>query len=108
MNAPLASVALAMLVVVAPLAAAAEADDVPVSGLRSEPNIQRLVIEDDATRIDELRVRGQTQSISVTPKKGAIRQPYEILPGGDGRDMSYNAQATRGAAGQRVWRVLNF
>ena len=63
---------------------------------------------DEATRIEELRVRGQTQSITVTPKKGAIQKPYEILPANDGRDMSYNGQATRGAAGQRVWRVLNF
>jgi len=108
MNAPLACAVFASLAVLGSVAAAVEADEVPVSGRQSEPRIQRLVVEDDATRIDELRVRGQTQSISVTPKKGAIRQPYEIIPANDGRDMSFNGQATRGAAGQRVWRVLNF
>jgi hypothetical protein len=109
MNAPLVRAVFASLVVLAPVAASAvEAEEVPVSGRQSEPKIQRLVTEDDATRIEELRVRGQTQSITVTPKKGAIQKPYEILPANDGRDMSYNGQATRGAAGKSVWRVLNF
>ena len=93
--------------VLAVSARAAEVDDAPATGLRSEPKIERLVIEDDGVRIEELRVRGQTQRISVTPK-GAIQQPYEILPADGARDLSPNGQATRGAAGQRVWRVLTF
>jgi len=107
MNASFACAVFASLVVVGPLAAAAEADDAPATGRRAEPRIQRLVVEDKGARIEELRVRGQTQSISVTPK-GAITQPYEIIPADGARDMSPNGQATRGAAGQRVWRVLNF
>jgi hypothetical protein len=97
----------ALLGLVFSFARAAEAADVPVSGRQSEPNVQRIVVEDDGVRIDELRVRGQTQRITVTPK-GAIRQPYEILPADGARDLSPNGQATRGAAGQRVWRVLTF
>src|SRR5256885_1366634 len=108
MNAPLACAAFASLVLLGPLAAAAEADDALTTGRQSEPRIQHIVTEDDAVRIEELRVRGETQRISVTPKKGAITRPYEILPAAGGRDMSYNAQATRGAAGQRVWNVLTF
>jgi len=76
-------------------------------GRSSEPAVQHLVVEDDGAKIEELRVRGQTQRITVTPK-GAVKQPYEILPADGARDMSPNGQATRGAAGQRVWRVLTF
>jgi hypothetical protein len=108
MNASLACAAFASLVLLGPFAAAAEADDAPTTGRQSEPRIQHIVTEDDGVRIEELRVRGETQRISVTPKKGAITKPYEILPAAGGRDMSYNAQATRGAAGQRVWNVLTF
>ena len=79
----------------------------PATGRQGEPKVERLIVEDDGARIEELRVRGQTQRISVTPK-GAIRQPYEILPADGSRDMSPNGQASRGAAGQRVWRVLTF
>ncbi len=72
-----------------------------------EPKVERIVVEDDGVRIDELRVRGQTQRIVVQPKKGGVG-PYEIVPAGNGRDMSYSAGSGRGAAGQRVWQVLNF
>jgi hypothetical protein len=33
---------------------------------------------------------------------------YEIVVGDGGRDPSPNASSTRGAAGQRVWRLLDF
>ena len=68
-----------------------------------EANSQRLVAEDDQVRIEELRVRGQTQALTVQPKApGAPR--YEILPTPAGEA---NAPG-RGAAGQRVWPVLSF
>jgi len=108
MNASLVGAVCASLALVGSLALAAEADDAPATGVKSEPRIQRLVVEDKGARIEELRVRGQTQRIDVTPKTGPIRQPYEIIPADGARDMSPNGQATRGAAGQRVWRVLNF
>jgi hypothetical protein len=73
----------------------------------NEPKVQLTVIEDDATRIEELKVRGQTQRITVQPKKGGMK-PYEIIPADQGRDMSDSAGSQRGAAGQRVWRVLTF
>jgi hypothetical protein len=107
MNAPLACAVLASLVAFGSPAAAIEAEDSPATGRRSEPRIERTVIEDDGARIEELRVRGQTQSITVTPK-GAIRQGYEIIPADGARDLSPNLQGTRGGAGQRVWRVLSF
>jgi hypothetical protein len=73
-----------------------------------EPAVQHTVIEDDGSRIEELRVRGQTQRISVKPKVGP-RKGYEILTGsgltqppeGGGNDL-------QGARGKRVWNVLSF
>lgn len=72
-----------------------------------EPKVQRIVIEDDGVRIEELRVRGQTQRIVVAPKRGA-GVPYEIITGDGSRDLSFGANTSRGAAGQRVWNVLAF
>jgi len=71
----------------------------------AEPKVQRTVIQDDSTRIDELRVRGQTEQITVQPK-GA--KSYEIIPPSQGRDMSDSAGSQRGAAGKRVWHILSF
>jgi hypothetical protein len=71
---------------------------------RPEPRVEHLVTEDDGVRIEELRVRGETQRIVVHPKKGGTR--YEILPAVGGRDPSQ--RTGRAGAGQRVWHVLNF
>ncbi|HMC16633.1 MAG TPA: hypothetical protein VKI18_13435 [Albitalea sp.] len=72
-----------------------------------EPVVKRTVIEDEGSRIEELKVRGQTQRIVVTPKV-MTRQAYEIIPADGARDMSDGASSTRGAAGKRVWHVLSF
>ena len=72
-----------------------------------EPQVQRIVTEDDGVRIEELRVRGQTQRIVVRSKLGNLAS-YEVLPATGGRDMSQSAGNGRGAAGQRVWNVLSF
>ena len=73
---------------------------------RGEPNVKHIVIEDDGARIDELRVRGQTQQVTVTPK-GAITKPYEIVVPRGGRDVP-DASGANGAAGKRVWNVIKF
>jgi hypothetical protein len=67
-----------------------------------EPVIQRNVIEDEGSRIEETRVRGQLQRVIVTPKVGAPVR-YEIMPG-DGS----GSEASRSTAGKRVWNVLQF
>ena len=87
------------------VAMAASAQDAGDAKLPPEPKVQTTVIEDDATRIEELRVRGQTQRITVQPK-GA--KAYEIIPADQGRDMSDSAGSQRGAAGKRVWHILSF
>ena len=97
-----------------PAAAAAAAQPAPAAeatqaapGRSGEPVVQHTVIDDGGTRIDELKVRGETQRITVTPKVGPA-QGYEIIPAGGARNMSDGASSTRGAAGKRVWHVLSF
>ena len=70
----------------------------------NEPAVQRTVIEDAENRVEELRVRGEVRRIIVTPKNGG--KPYEIIPANGGRDLG--SGASKGAAGQRVWNVLDF
>ncbi len=72
-----------------------------------EPDVKRTVIEDEATRIEELRVRGEAQRIVVTPKVG-IRKSYEIMTGDAARDAFDGTGGARSSAGKRVWNVLQF
>jgi hypothetical protein len=88
----------------AAVAAAPVPDEAPAARRVPEPNVQRIVSEDDNVRIDELRVRGQTREI-VVQHKAVSGSRYEILPGEGGRDPS--SQDGRGA-GQRVWRLFSF
>ena len=73
----------------------------------AEPKVQQTLIEDDGARIEELRVRGHTQRIVVSPKRGGAA-PYEIITGDGSRDLGDGANTSRGAAGKRVWNVLKF
>ena len=93
----------------APGVASAEEPARPAGDPRVVPDarVQRIVVEDDNARIDELRVRGQTQRIVVKPKHSTMRS-YEVITGDGSRDLSPGHGSTRGAAGQRVWNVLVF
>jgi len=51
---------------------------------------ERIRVEDAGSRIDELRVGGETKSIVVQPKGGM--PAYEIQPG----------------SGERSWKIANF
>lgn len=55
-----------------------------------EPRVEHIQVEDSAARIDELRVGGETQSISVQPKSGM--PAYQVEP----------------KTGERTWKVLGF
>lgn len=72
-------------------------------GVAAEPAVQHLVTEDEAVRIAELRVRGQTQQLQVTPKLPGARA-YEIELGRSGQDTSQ----PRDGLGQRVWSLFSF
>ncbi len=88
-----------------PASRAQEASAAPAPG--PEPKVQRIVLEDEGSRIEELRVRGNTQRIVVTPKVGTKRS-YEIIADDGSREMFDGANTSRGAAGKRVWHVLSF
>jgi hypothetical protein len=85
----------------APLEASA-ADDKAAN----EPFVKRTVIDDKRNHIEELRVRGQLQKVTVAPKDGA--PGYEIIVGDGSRDLSAGVNTSRGASGQRVWNVFQF
>jgi len=71
----------------------------------AEPLVQRSVAEDDNVRIEEVRVRGQTQSITVKSKIRGIRpSEYEIVPASSARDPSQAGHSD----GQRVWHLFSF
>jgi hypothetical protein len=70
-----------------------------------EPVVQHTLAEDDAVKIDELRVRGQVQRLQVTPKTAGA-PAYDIVP--DNRQSATTASGARDATGQRVWTLFSF
>jgi hypothetical protein len=74
---------------------------------RGEPEVRHIVIEDDGSKIEELRVRGQTQHVVVTPKVGTTRS-YEIIVSHSGREPPDSTGGAQSAVGKRVWNVLKF
>jgi 3-oxoacyl-ACP reductase-like protein len=71
-----------------------------------EPVVRLTIIDDDNVRIEELKVRGRSQRIVVTPKNGS--KPYEIITDNGSRDLSEGPNGFNGAVGKRVWPVLSF
>jgi hypothetical protein len=100
------AIALAALAACLPVVAQ-EARPAAAPAGSAEPRVQRIVLEDEGSRIEELRIRGATQRIVVTPKVGTTRS-YEIITGDGSRDLGDGANTSRGAAGKRVWNVLSF
>lgn len=78
--------------------AAARVQDRAVEPSRSNQTIERIRTEDGGSRIDELRVGGQTRSIVVQPKLDV--PAYEIRP--------TDARGGSGQGGDRVWNFLRF
>ena len=72
---------------------------------RLNQRTERIRVEDGGSRVDELRVGGQTQSITVQPKVGHLPE-YELQPSDGVRNRARNgAESTTGA---RVWNVMKF
>jgi hypothetical protein len=71
-----------------------------------EPVVKRTVIEDRSAHIEELRVRGQLQKVTVDPKGSA--PGYEIIVGGGEHEFPEGMKPTRGAVGKRVWNIFRF
>ncbi|MCY7307383.1 MAG: hypothetical protein LH632_14795 [Rhodoferax sp.] len=83
----------------------------PASGValdgRSDSRIERIRIEDGGARIDELRVGGETLSITVVPKGNM--PAYEVLPASANRAPSAGERnGSSASGGTRVWKILGF
>jgi hypothetical protein len=82
-------------------AAVQPADPLPV-----EPKYERIRHEDSGSRIEEIRIGGQTQSITVQSKLGG--QPYEVIPAGSSRDLRSNHRSGTETGGRTLWRIGDF
>lgn len=87
--------------------AAPPADAAPAPAASARDRIERITHEDGLSRIDELRVGGQTQSIEVQPKNGAPAYQITTEPGVALSNRDVAGQRT-GTAGRSSWRVLSF
>jgi len=86
-------------------AAIAQTDDA-TPGRRNQ-KIERLVHEDAGTRIEEVRVGGQAESITVQPKSGMPE--YQVEPANLARNRPPQDRSGRSeAGGTRYWNVLKF
>ena len=74
---------------------------------RPDQTIQRIRIEDAGSRIDEVRVGGETQSITVQPKTGGNVPAYEVKPSDTARGAAPSTSKSD-TTGSRVWNVLKF
>ena len=93
---PPAAVATTAPVATSPAAAAS-------TPVRDHQTPTLTVIEDDGVRIEEKRLRGQAQRITVQSKVAGAK-PYEVIVGPGGRDPSKD----RGAVGQSAWSLFDF
>ena len=93
--------------VAAPAASAVEPAAAGGAQRGGEPNVRRFVMEDDANRVEELSIRGQTRRVVVTTK-GPLASTYEIGTGDPSREASAAADPRRGTIGQRMWRLFDF
>ncbi len=68
-----------------------------------EPQVKRVVSEDESVRIDELRVRGITRRVVVQSKLPGA-PAYEIGSVSDGRDATQD----RRSEGRSLWQLFAF
>jgi hypothetical protein len=71
---------------------------------RPDRAIERIHNEDAGARIDELRVGGETQTITVKPAGNA--PAYEVKPPDASRGSNGSAADT--GSGSRFWNILKF
>jgi hypothetical protein len=87
-------------------ASAARAEPPPTASVPQrggEPQVRRIVSEDEAVRIDELRVRGITRKVTVQSKLPGA-PAYEIGTTTDGGDVAQE----RRPGGRSLWQLFSF
>ena len=83
------------------------ASAVTASTSPADQAVQRIRLEDAGSRIDEVRVGGETQSITVQPKTGINLPAYEVKPSDTARGAPPST-SKNDTTGSRVWNVLKF
>lgn len=70
-----------------------------------EQKVERIRLEDQGSTIDEVRIGGQTRSITVQP--GVTNLPeYEVQPSDGARNRPRSGSES--TTGPRVWNVIKF
>jgi len=99
-----------VLAAVFPLAVLAQTtpgpEDKPVKKERPDQKIERIHIDDGGATIDELRVGGQSQNVTVKPSGKA--PAYEMQPTDGARSRPSEDRQGEIGKSQRVWNVLKF
>ncbi|MCB1979166.1 MAG: hypothetical protein KDF25_07370 [Burkholderiaceae bacterium] len=72
---------------------------------RIEQRVERIHLQDQGSAVDELRIGGQTRSITVQPAAGNMPS-YEVLPSDGVRNRPQNGSES--TTGPRVWNVIKF
>ena len=73
---------------------------------RPDQVLQRIHTEGTSASIDEVRVGGETQSITVQPKAGSKLPAYEVKPADTTKANAPSSSSDTNGA--RVWNVLKF
>jgi hypothetical protein len=74
---------------------------------RLNQRTERIQLEDAGSRVDEVRVGGQTQSISVQPKSSDMPS-YEVQSPDGARSRAGARNGAETTTAPRVWNVLKF
>ena len=70
----------------------------PTRSAGREQLTERIVIDDDDARINELRFGGETRSITVQPRGGMPAYDVRPISGAD----------TQNTSGARTWKIFGF
>ena len=81
----------------------------PAADTRPVQKMERITHEDSGSRVDEIRVGGQTRQIDVTTKTGV--PAYQVAPPDATQGPSAPAgerSGNTGNAGRSSWRIFSF
>ncbi|QXZ10048.1 hypothetical protein KUF54_01915 [Comamonas sp. Y33R10-2] len=81
--------------------------DNSAAGGKHNQRIEQIRVEDGGSRVDETRVGGQTQSITVQPKVGTMPE-YEVQSNDGARAARNRDTNSSDTTGTRVWNFLKF
>jgi hypothetical protein len=97
-----------LLAVLLPLSALAQAPIArePIGEPRKNQKVERIHVEDGGNTIEEVRVGGQTQSVTVQPKANV--PAYEMQPTDLARSRPTESRDGFADRKQRVWNIFGF